>query len=107
MGYNVTNLANAIEIASTPSGNITVIQKAHIVSVTMYFQKNTINGLGQSRFAYGVRTPGRTTKTIIRLICEGEINYSFDCDEVLNQPTWQGCTLAALQTALNDITSWL
>lgn len=108
MGIKVVNNGNTIDISDENGTiNVTSIQKTLIVSVGMYFQKNCVNGLGQSPYAYGRRTPGRTTKTIIRINMEGEVNYSFDCDEVINQVTWQGCTLAALLVAQADIQSWL
>lgn len=104
----VVNNTDTINISDENANiNITSIQKALVVSVGMYFQKNCINGLGQSPYAYGKRTPGRTTKTIIRINMEGDTNYSFDCDEVVNQATWQGCQLSNLLTAQADIASWL
>lgn len=108
MGIQVANLANVIQISDgAGTTNFSSIQKSLIISVGTYFQKNCVNGLGNSPYAYGKRTPGRTTKTIIRITCEGEINYDIEVDEVLNQPTWQGCTQAALINAYNDIVSWL
>lgn len=32
---------------------------------------------------------------------------TFDPNDVVNQPTWQGNTPTALQTAVQDITGWL
>lgn len=107
VGINVINTANYININAPDNSNIVSIRKTSIISVSMYFQSNCVNGLGQSNYAYGRRTPGRTTKTIIRIITESEMSYSFDCDEVINQPTWQGCTNAALIQAQSDISSWL
>lgn len=103
----VINSANTIEITSVDGLTTNTIQKALVVQVGMYFQKNTTNGLGQSPYGYGKRTPGRTTKTIVNLILESGAVISFDCDEVENQATWQGCQQANLIQAVNDISSWL
>lgn len=104
----VTDNGATIDI-SDANGNVNIasINKTTITSVSMYFQKNCTNGLGGSRFGYGKRTPGRTTKTIIRLHTTSQQTYSFDCDEVENQATWQGCELSNLLTAQSDIQSWL
>lgn len=83
------------------------IQKSNIVKVGSYWSQNCYNGLGQTPYGYGVRTPGRTTKTIVILEMVDKTKISFDCDEIENQATWQGCTFAALGTALTDINSWL
>lgn len=104
----VVNNGTTIDISDENGTiNVTSIKKSQILSVGMYFQENATNGLGGSPYGYGKRTPGRTTKTIIRLTMLGELTYSFDCDEVANQLTWQGCTLAALLQAQSDIQSWL
>lgn len=103
----VTNNANTIDISDVNDTNIASIDKKLISSVGMYFQNNCTFGLGQSRFGYGKRTPGRTTKTIINIVLSNSSVFSFDCDEVQNQPTWQGCTNANLITAQQDIQSWL
>jgi hypothetical protein len=104
----VVNSTDTIDISDEAGTiNITSIAKSQILSIGMYFQKNCMNGLGQSPYAYGKRTPGRTTKTIIQIQQVGHICYSFDCDEVVNQATWQGCQLSNLLTAQADIASWL
>jgi hypothetical protein len=108
MGIKVANAATTIDISDeNATVNVTSIAKTKIVSVGMYFQENCVNGLGQSNYAYGRRTPGRTTKTIIRLTLQDETSINFDCDEVVNQATWQGCTLAKLLVAQAAIKSWL
>ncbi len=107
VGINVTNAANYINISDPSNVNIMTIKKTAIASVGMYFQKNCVNGLGQSPYAYGRRTPGRTTKTIIQINLTDRTHYSFDCDEVINQATWQGCTNTELLVAHADIVSWL
>lgn len=105
---NVTNTGATIKI-SDPNAIApdSYIVKANIQSIGSYFQKNCVNGLGNSPYAYGKRTPGRTTKTIVRISLIDATTFNFDCDEVNNQVTWQGCTLAALQVAITDIESWL
>lgn len=105
---NVTNTGLTIKI-SDPLGVApdAYIAKSDILQIGSYFQKNCVNGLGNSPYAYGKRTPGRTTKTIVRLCLHDSTTFNFDCDEVANQPTWQGCTLAALNQAVTDIESWL
>lgn len=107
IGIKVTNSPNYININSPDDSNIFTIKKTAIASVGMYFQQNCVNGLGQSPLAYGRRTPGRTTKTIIQINLTDQTHYSFDCDEVVNQSTWQGCTNAKLLVAHSDIQSWL
>ena len=104
----VTDNGATIDI-SDENGNVNVnsIAKSNIQAVGMYFQKNCVNGLGQSPYAYGKRTPGRTTKTIIILKLVDRTTTSFDCDEVENHATWQGCQLANLLVAQSDIQSWL
>lgn len=107
IGINVINSANYININAPDNSNIYTINKSLVDSIGMYYQENCVNGLGQSNFAYGRRTPSRTTKTIINIRMSDQSSYSFDCDEVINQPTWQGCTKAALIQAQSDISSWL
>jgi hypothetical protein len=104
---NVTNSANAITISDDTNTNPTVIAKTKIIEVGMYWQFNCNNGLGLSPYAYGRRTPGRTTKTIVILHLNDGTKVSFDCDEVANQVTWQGCQQSDLLTAVADIKSWL
>lgn len=104
----VVNSTHTIDISDENAAiNIMSIAKSNIQSVGMYFQKNCVNGLGQSPYAYGKRTPGRTTKTIIRINLVDRTNFSFDCDEVVNHVSWQGCELTDLITAQADIASWL
>ena len=107
MGLQISDDGTSIKISDSAGLSPDVhIEKANILRIGSYFQKNTVNGLGNSPYAYGKRTPGRTTKTIVSIIQEG-YTFSFDCDEVLNQATWQGCTLAKLQVAVADIQSWI
>lgn len=107
IGINVTDNGNTIDVSAPDGSNIISILKTNIVSVGMYFQNNTTNGLGGSPYSYGRRTPGRTTKTIININLADRTKFSFDCDEVINQATWQGCTNAELLVAQSDIQSWL
>jgi hypothetical protein len=104
----VTNSTNVIVIGdssgATPNSSI---HKSQIVRVGTYYAQNCYNGMGMSVYAYGWRTPGRTTKTIINLELQHGINVSFDCDDVTNQAGWQGGTIAALNQAESDINSWL
>lgn len=109
----VTLVGNAIEFGPDPSNpNQVNTPKTYVTlnsidKVGSYFQKNTSNGLGNTPYSYGKRTPGRTTKTIVQLVLRDGTSISFDCDEVQNQPTWQGCQLANLEQAVSDITSWI
>lgn len=110
MGLNITNDATHGTIKISDSAGVspdTYINKSDIARIDAYFAQNCYNGLGQTPYAYGVRTPGRTTKTIVKIEYIDRTTFSFDCDEVLNQATWQGCTLAALNAATTMINSWL
>ena len=99
-----------IKIGDDSSGADTpykYLAAGQIVSISGYFESNTKNGPGSSPYSYGKRTPGRTTKTIVTITTADHVDTSFDCDEVTNQAGWQGCTLAALQQALEDLANFL
>lgn len=110
MGLQISNDATHGTIVISDSAGVsptTYINKSDIARIDSFFMKNSLNGLGQTPYAYGVRTPGRTTKTIVKIEYVDKTTFSFDCDEVLNQTGWHGCTLAALNQATSDINSWL
>jgi hypothetical protein len=51
---------------------------------------------------------GPRLNTRISLVDSGGTQImGFECDNVINQATWQGKTPAALQVAVDDITTWL
>lgn len=108
MAIEVTNTGATIKFSDPLGvGTDSYIVKTNIQSIGSYFQKNCVNGMGNSPYAYGKRTPGRTTKTIIRISLIDATTINFDCDEVSNQAGWHGCSRAALQQAITDIESWL
>lgn len=37
----------------------------------------------------------------------GMVKVDFECDKIINQPTWNGRTKATLQAAVSDIAGWL
>jgi hypothetical protein len=40
-------------------------------------------------------------------ISEDQVKLEFDPNDVVNQPTWQGNTPAAVQNAVTDLTDWI